>query len=50
MSSSVWVVDSGASANVSAVREDFITLDLEDLELFQEYLSVYADAGHVDLF
>jgi hypothetical protein len=30
MYSSVWVVDSGASAHFSAMREDFITLDLED--------------------
>ncbi len=30
MSPPVWVVDSGASAHFSAVREDFITLDLED--------------------
>jgi hypothetical protein len=30
MSSNVWVVDSGASAHFSAVREDFISLDLED--------------------
>ena len=30
MSSSVWVVNKGASAHFSAVREDFITLDLED--------------------
>ena len=30
MSSTVWVVDSGASAHFSVVREDFITLDLED--------------------
>jgi hypothetical protein len=28
MSSTVWVVDSGASAHFSAVRDDFITLDL----------------------
>jgi hypothetical protein len=30
MYSSVWVVDSDASAHFSAVREDFITMDLED--------------------
>ena len=30
MSSTVWVVDSGASAHFSDVREDFITLDLVD--------------------
>ncbi len=30
MYSSVWVVDSGASAHFSFVREDFNTLDLED--------------------
>jgi hypothetical protein len=30
MSSAVWVVDSGASAHFSVVREDFITPDLED--------------------
>ena len=26
----MWVVDSGASEHFSAVREDFITMDLED--------------------
>jgi hypothetical protein len=30
MYSYVWVVDNGASAHFSVVREDFITLDLED--------------------
>ena len=30
MSSTMWVVDGGASAHFSVVREDFITLDLED--------------------
>ena len=28
----MWVLDSGASAHFSDVREDFITLDLEDSE------------------
>jgi len=34
MSSTVWVVDSGASAHFSVVREDFITLDLVDSGIF----------------
>ena len=30
MSFTVWIVDNGASAHFSAVREDFITLDFVD--------------------